>query len=220
MRISRNTWVSVTLLVVVVLFLWVRFNPFRTRKPPVDKAIIDRAVTNPLNQPGGGVAPADTYEVYSALYQAPMDEPLVFAENSVTDIPQVNGSCLQPSSPEERELSDAFNAANKQSHRWEKKFTIPRGYQLLSHDEAGQALACLHAHMQDNARCGQFKQLRHVRYLGVPGFNHAHTRALVSVVKMCGGYCGSGGIFEVEKTGNTWKRSDTTDFTRNCSWMY
>jgi hypothetical protein len=37
---------------------------------------------------------------------------------------------------------------------------------------------------------------------------------------MCGAYCGSGGIFVVEKTGETWKRSDPTDFTRDCSWMY
>ena len=220
MRILRNPWVRVSLLIVIALLLWLRFKPLHNRNPRADKPIVDRAVTNPLNQPGGGVAPADTYEVYSALYQAPMDEPLIIAESSVTDIPQLNGSCLQPSTPQERELSDAFNAANQQSHRWEQKFTASQGYRLLSHDEAGQALACLHAHMQDNARCGQYKEIRHVRYLGVPGFNHAHTRALVSIVKMCGGYCGSGGIFEVEKTGNTWKRSDTTDFTRNCSWMY
>ena len=49
----------------------------------------------PLNQSGGGPAPADAYEVYSALYQAPMQEPLAFAEDSVTDIPQVNGNCLR-----------------------------------------------------------------------------------------------------------------------------
>jgi hypothetical protein len=59
-----------------------------------------------------------------------------------------------------------------------------------------------------------------VRYLGVPGFDRAHTHALVSVVKMCGRYCGNGGIFEVEKEGKTWRRMDPTDFTRECSWMY
>jgi len=42
----------------------------------------------------------------------------------------------------------------------------------------------------------------------------------VSVIKMCGKQCGSGGIFEVEKSGNTWKRSATSDFFNNCSWMY
>jgi len=42
----------------------------------------------------------------------------------------------------------------------------------------------------------------------------------VSVIKMCGGFCGSGGIFEVAKTNGTWRRTDTKDFTRNCSWMY
>jgi hypothetical protein len=59
-----------------------------------------------------------------------------------------------------------------------------------------------------------------VRFLGVPGTNQNHTRALVSVVRMCGPYCGNGGIFEVEKTGGTWRRADASDFTRNCSWMY
>ena len=34
--------------------------------------ITDLAATSPLNQPGGGVAPAEAYEVYSALYQAPV----------------------------------------------------------------------------------------------------------------------------------------------------
>jgi hypothetical protein len=220
MHTARNIWIRAAVLIVIVLLLWVRFNPFRARKPHPDKAIIDRAMTSPLNQAGGGVAPGDTYEVYSALYQTPMDEPLAFAENSVTDIPQVNGSCLQPSTPEERELSDAFNVANQQSHRWEQKFTIPQGYRLLSHDGAGQALGCLQAHAQGTAQCSPYKGLRHVRFLGVPGFDHAHARALVSVVKMCGGYCGSGGIFELQKAGGTWKRADTTDFTRNCSWMY
>jgi hypothetical protein len=207
-------------LIVIAVLLWLRFNPFHVRKPHADNAIIDRSVTSPLNRPGGGVAPADTYEVYSALYQAPMDEPLVFAENSVTDIPQVNGSCLQPSTIEEHELSDAFDAANQQSHRWEQKFTIPQGYRLLSHDEAGEALGCLQAHAQDSGQCAKYKGVRHVRFLGVPGFNRSHMRALVSVVKMCGGYCGSGGIFEVQKAGAAWKRAETTDLTRNCSWMY
>lgn len=220
MRMPGKIWIRVLLLIVIAVLLWVRFNPFRARKPTADKAIIDRAMTSPLNQPGGGVAPADTYEVYSALYEAPMDEPLVFAENSVTDIPQVNGSCLQPSTPQEHELTDAFTAANRQSHRWEQKFSIPQGYRLLSHDQAGQALGCLKTHAQGSAQCANYKDVRHVRYLGMPGFDRSHTRALVSVVKMCGGYCGSGGIFEVEKSGDTWKRSDNTAFVSNCSWMY
>jgi hypothetical protein len=43
---------------------------------------------------------------------------------------------------------------------------------------------------------------------------------LVSVIKKCGRYCGSGGIFVAEKAGGTWRRAETTDFTRNCNWMY
>jgi hypothetical protein len=219
MRISRGVWLWVTLAVIVMLLL-ARISPHRHIKTTATKTVTDLSVTNPLNQPGGGTAPDWAYEIYSALYQVPMQEPLVFAEDSVTDIPQVNGSCLKPSTPQEREMTDAFIAANQQSHRWEQKFTIPVGYRLLPHNETVEAQTCLETHGQDGARCESYKQLRHVRFLGVPGFDHAHTRALVSVLKKCGGFCGSGGIFVAEKTGGTWRRSETTDFTRDCSWMY
>ena len=220
MRFSPRFWLRATVLVVAVILVWVRIGPrlhIRTRNTA---AIPDRSVTSPLNQPGGEAAPADAYAVYSALYQAPMDEPLAFSQESVTDIPQVNGDCLRPSTPQEREMTDAFEAANRQSHRWEQKFAIPQGYRLFPRNEAAAIQSCLDAHGHSEARCESYKQLRHVRFLGVPGFDHAHTRALVSVVKMCGRYCGSGGIFAVEKTGDTWRRSETTDFTRECSWMY
>ncbi|HEX3437759.1 MAG TPA: hypothetical protein VHT24_13405, partial [Pseudacidobacterium sp.] len=72
----------------------------------------------------------------------------------------------------------------------------------------------------DVAACATYKQLKHVRYLGVPGFDRTRTHALVSVIKSCGGLCGSGGIFAVEKIDGRWQRSAPTDFTRNCSWMY
>ena len=198
----------------LALLLWLRTRlSHRT-------AIPDLSVTRPLNQPNGGLAPDDAYEIYSALYQAPTDEPLVFSDDSVTDIPQVNGSCLRPSTPQEREMTEAFNLANQHSRRWEPRFSIPQGYRLIPRTQASIAQTCLETHNQDAARCAPWKNLRHVRFLGVPGFDHTHTRALVSVVKMCGGFCGSGGIFEVEKSGNTWRRSDPSDFTRECSWMY
>ena len=183
------------------------------------KRIVDLGTTMPLNQAGGGPAPAEAYEVYSALYQAPMAEPLAFAEESAIDIPQVNGSCLRPVTPPEKEMVDAFVAANQQIHRWERKFSIAQSYRVLPADELAQAKACLTLHQSDG-RCADYKQLRHLRILGVPGFNRAHTRALVSVIKNCGTDCGSGGIFAVEKMAGTWKRTPTTDFTRDCSWMY
>ena len=220
MRVSRGLWFSVTLAVIALAIFWVRISLQSRKETPAAKAIPDLSVTRPLNQPGGGAAPADAYEVYSALYQAPIDEPLVFAEDSITDIPQVNGSCLKPSTPQEREMTEAFEAANRQSHRWEQRFTIPQGYRLLKRSEAAEAQTCLETHGRDAARCEGYKQLRHVRFLGVPGFDRARTRALVSVIKMCGGFCGSGGIFAVEKAGGTWHRSEAADFTRECSWMY
>ena len=218
MRVSRRFWLSAALLVLAVLVVLTRTGWLRRTRTP--ESIPDRSITSPLNRPGGTAAPVEAYEVYSALYQSPMDEPLVFSESSVTDIPQVNGSCLRPSNARERELVDAFEAANRESHRWEQKFAIPQGYLLLSPRQAAEAQTCLQTHGQDASRCEEYKQVRHVRFLGMPGFDSTHTRALVSVVKMCGRYCGSGGIFEVEKAGGTWQRSPAGDFFRECSWMY
>ncbi len=210
----------VLLVLIALALVWTRIaSPPHARKP-ASKPFTDLGVTMPLNQPGGGVAPAEAYEVYSALYQAPMHEPLAFAEESDTDIPQVNGSCLRPATPQEHEMADAFAAANQQSHRWEQKFSIAQGYRLLPHAALVQAQTCLATHQRDAVQCADYKQLRYVRLLGVPGFDHAHTRALVSVIKSCGHLCGSGGIFAVEKTAGAWQRSPASDFTRDCSWMY
>ena len=219
MRISWRLWFRVALLVIVAALIWIRFIPHRRTPTRSGEHITDLAATSPMNQAGGGPAPAEAYDVYSALYQAPSKDPLAFAENSVTDIPQVDGSCLRPSTPQEHAMTDAFVAANRQSHRWEQKFNVPQGYRLLPRAEVPQVQRCLAAHGHD-AGCESYRQLKYVRYLGVPGFDENHTRALVSVIKSCGGFCGSGGIFAVEKSGDTWKRSETTDFTRNCSWIY
>ena len=220
MRLSLRVLLIAALVTIAVGLLLLRVFSHRGFYLTVPPSVPDRSATSPLNVPGGGPAPTDGYEVYSALYQEHMDEPLVFSADSITDIPQVNGSCLRPSTPQEHELTDAFEAANRQTHRWDSKFTIPQGYRLIPREQATQAQSCLETHGQDAARCDAFKQVRHVRYLGVPGFDRSHTHALVSVVKMCGRYCGSGGIFEVEKAGSSWKRADPSDFTRECSWMY
>jgi hypothetical protein len=117
-------------------------------------------------------------------------------------------------------MTEDFVAANQQSHLWDQKFEIPQGYKLLSPADTAQAQVCLQAHDSTSGRCAAFKQIRHVRFLGVPGFDRAHTHALVSVIKSCGGFCGSGGIFAVEKAGNTWRRSQPTTLTSDCSWTY
>jgi hypothetical protein len=202
MRFSWRPGVFLLLVAMALVWVWIA-SVHRAKKQP-GKPVTDLGVTMPLNQSGGGPAPAEAYEVYSALYQAPMQEALAFAEDSVTDIPQVNGNCLRPATAQEREMAAAFAAANQQSHRWEQKFSIAQGYRLLPQSELDQ----VHEH------------LRYVRLLGVPGFDHDHTRALVSVIKSCGRLCGSGGVFAVEKRAGTWQRSQTTDFTRDCSWIY
>lgn len=219
MRFSRTMWFWASVAIVALAILLVRFIVPHHVHAPVSKPIPDLSATSPLNQPGGAAISAEDYEVYSALYQEPQPEPLAFAEDSLTDIPQVDGSCLKASSPEERELADAFVAANKQSHRWEKKLSVSSKYILLTGAEARAAESCIERHAQ-NGDCQPFATIKHVRYLGVPGFNQAHTRALVSVVKKCGKYCGSGGIFVVEKSSGVWRRVDASDFVRECSWMY
>jgi hypothetical protein len=208
------------LAVAITVLVWLRAGMHHeSTTPPKENPISDRSMTSPLNVPGGGAAPDNAYEVYSALYQS-SDEPLVFSEDSVTDIPQVNGSCLRPTTEDEREMTDAFVAINQKSHRWQQRFAIPGGYEVIPRAEASLIQTCLDTHNHDASRCAQYKQVRHVRFLGVPGFNHTHTEALVSVVRMCGSFCGTGGIFEVEKTGTTWRRAEPSGFTRDCSWMY
>ncbi|HKD60330.1 MAG TPA: hypothetical protein VKB47_07700 [Terracidiphilus sp.] len=196
-------------------FTWVAL---RHRHPGGE--IGDLSRTSPLNQPGGGDVPAEDYEPYSALYQQqPSDDPLVIGADSYTDIPQLNGSCLRPSSAAELQMAQSFEAANRQSHRWQRSFTITQPYQLLSRAEIAQVEHCLDIHGQE-AGCANFKSVRHVRLLGIPGFDPTRTRALVSIIKEFGSGRGSGGIFEVEKSGGTWRRAKSSDFASNCSWMY
>ncbi|HEX3985129.1 MAG TPA: hypothetical protein VHX13_00865 [Acidobacteriaceae bacterium] len=220
MRFTRRLILRIALVVAAAVILWVRLMPHGHRAPARTSSVTDLSQTRPLNRPGGGPAPAEAYPVYSALYAAGADEPLVFAAASRTDIPQVGGGCLKPSTPEERAMMDAFVAANRESRTWQPQFTIPQGYRVLAPDEVAKVRSCLSTGGHDAAACDRYKGIRHVRLLGVPGFDATHTHALVSVIKSCGGFCGSGGIFEAEKTGGTWKRVATTDFTRDCSWIY
>lgn len=229
MKISGRVLLRIALVLAAVAILCVRLIPrhgTRREHPAVvahpsvgQEKVPDLSQTRPLNQPGGGPAPAAAYAVYSALYAAPMNEPLVFDRDSGTDIPQVGGSCLRPKTEDEHEMVDAFENANRLSHRWQRRFAIPQGYRLLDNQATGEALYCVETHGQ-GASCSPYAGVEHVRFLGVPGFDRAHTHALVSVIKKCGGFCGSGGIFEVEKAGGTWKRLPPTDFTQDCSWAY
>jgi hypothetical protein len=220
MRVSSSRWLWIGLAIVAVGIIFFRVLSPRFTKPDVRTTIPDLSVTSPLNEPGGGEISTEAYDIYSALYRQPQGEPLAFAENSQTDIPQLNGSCLKPSTPQEHELADAFVIANQQSHRWERKFAIPGTYLLLSRTGSAKAQDCLGSRGRSTADCAPYQSLRHVRYLGVPGFDRTHSRALVSVEKMCGIDCGSGGVFEVKKADGTWVRAEPNDFTRDCSWMY
>jgi hypothetical protein len=213
MRASRYLWLTLALLAVAIVLLWNRYHARKAR-------VTDLSVTSPLNQPGGGAVPNDAYAVYSGLYQSAADEPLAFAQDSGTDIPQLNGNCLKAATPEEKQMADAFESANRHSQRWDSRFTIPSGYRILPASELVSAQNCLASHAQNTPQCASYKDVKHVRILGVPGFNAAHTRALVSVLKKCGPYCGTGGIFEVRKENGTWERVDPTAFTSDCSWRY
>ncbi len=220
MRISWRLGLRIVLFAVMAVLIWMRFvSPHFGSKAHV-RPISDLSQSMPMNAPGGGPAPAEAYDIYSALYEAPMPEALAFAGNSMTDIPQVDGSCLKPSTSAERAMTDAFTANNKQSHTWAQKFSIPQGYRLVQGSEIAQMQNCLATHGRAGAFCDQYKRFTYLRLLGVPGMDPSGTHALVSIIKSCGHLCGTGGIFAVEKTGHGWQRSTTTDFTRDCSWMY
>ena len=216
----------VLLLAAAGVIAWMRFGGHAKNAGAHGPGIPDLSTSSPLNVPGGAPEPDDAYAIYSALYQEKANEPLAFASYTSTDIPQLDGSCLKPQTPEEQALADAFEAANKQSHPWLQKFAIAQGYRLLTAREVNEAMECLEANSAaaSNAaappECAPFKDLRHVRFLGAPGFNAGHTRALVSIIRKCGRYCGSGGIFAVEKTNGTWKRAEAGAFTDECSWMF
>jgi hypothetical protein len=213
-----SAFALVILVAIAIASIWILARHFHSQSR---HSVADLSRTSPLNQPGGSGVPAEAYEPYSALYQQqPADEPLVFAADSYADIPQLNGSCLHPATVQEHEMADAFAAANKQSHPWQRNFEIPQGYQLLTPAEVQQVERCLDTHFQNAADCAQYKNIRHVRRLGIPGFDQTHTHALVSVIKEFATNRGSGGIFEVEKSAGTWHRAETTIFTRDCSWMY
>jgi hypothetical protein len=224
MRLTPRLGIRLVLVIVALCLLWFRLVPRLMRRRHAHGA--DNVVlTTSLNQPSSEPAPAEAYAIYSALYQAPppgpANEPLVFAKESRTEIPQiVNGSCLRPSSKGERDLAAAFDAANAHSREWQEQFDIPAGYRLLSSGEVDRVFACFGRHDRTSAQCSAYAQVQHVRYLGVPGLDASGTHALVSVIKSCGAQCGGGGIFEVEKDGATWKRIQETDFTRDCSWVY
>jgi hypothetical protein len=220
MHFSARLGLRIMLVVAAAVILWVRLMPHGHVRPAHAPGLTDLSQTSPLNQPGGGPVPEEAYAVYSALYATGADEPLVFASGSQTDIPQVGGSCLKPKSAEEHAMTDAFVAANHESRTWQPQFTIPQGYRVLAPGEVAQVRSCLATGGHDAAACDRYKGIKHVRFLGVPGFDANRTHALVSVIRNCGGFCGSGGIFEVEKATGTWKRVPTTDFTRDCSWMY
>lgn len=222
-RVTPRLGLRLALVAIALVVLGVRLMPrFHARGM---RAVGSIPAQRPINRPGGGPAPVEAYPIYSALYQAPASgaasEPLLFAKNSQTEIPQiVGGSCLRPSSSDERSLAAAFDAANARSREWQPQFDIPAGYRLLSPDDVTQAADCFVRHDRKSSQCAAYAQVQHVRYLGIPALDASGTHALVSIIKSCGHDCGSGGIFEVEKVGATWKRMPTTDFTRDCSWVY
>src|SRR5260370_2700408 len=102
MRIPRALGFRLALAAVeVVLLLWLRHSLLFHKRPPANQPILDRSVTSPLNQPGGGTAPAEPYEIYSALYQAPNQEPLSFPTAATTATPPIHLRCPKPSTPQQ-----------------------------------------------------------------------------------------------------------------------
>ena len=111
MRFSWRLILRIGLVAAAAVIFWIRLMPHGHSHPVTPTpAVTALSQTSPLNQPDGGPAPQDGYAVYSALYAAGSDEPLVFADRSQTDIPQVGGSCLKPKTAEERAMTEALRS--------------------------------------------------------------------------------------------------------------
>jgi hypothetical protein len=106
MHTPWNLWLRIGLAIICAAPLWLHFNPRGELKALVSHPNGDLSATDPSNLPGCGTDAAETFDVYSALYQTSMHTPLVFA--AMTDIRQVSASCLTPTSPQEREITNAL----------------------------------------------------------------------------------------------------------------
>ena len=154
MRLSWRLGLRVVLTLVVLALAWRWIGLRWDARSSATRPVTDLAATMPMNQSGGGVAPADAYEVYSALYQAPMDEPLAFRRIRSPIFRRWMAVALSRRRRMEREMTDAFVAANRQSHRWEQKFSIRRATSCYHRSELMQVRSCLATHGRDgrNAR--------------------------------------------------------------------
>ena len=144
-RSGRSGWLWLVIVMLIGSLLLARV--FRRQRPASHPPVADLSITSPLNAAGGGAVAGEAYQVYSDLYREPAHEALVFSEQSRTDIPQVNGSCLQPAAADEREMADAFVAANRQSHAWQPLFVIAQGYRIVA-AEAARIQSCVEEHFR------------------------------------------------------------------------
>jgi hypothetical protein len=152
----------------------------------------------------------DAYELYSFILKS--------ANAIAIDVgAQTNRTCIQPRSQEARAMAAELDRLANQKYAWEARFKLGHEYQLLSGEEIKKAFSPCLTGPSDPVPCPESK-ITEVWHLSAPGFNPDHTRALVSVSRLCGGLCGEGSIRVYRKTVDGWKREDD-DFA-TCVWIY
>jgi len=129
--------------------------------------------------------------------------------------------CLKPRNREDQSLIDNFVEVNQKQRRWEARFDFGRPYKML--DAAGESVVqncIMSSHRPDGPKCPTpFAKIRFIRYLSVPGFNRSRTRALISTSRVCGGYCGNGGMAVYRRTDRSWQMGKSS-FANGCAWVY
>jgi hypothetical protein len=164
----------------------------------------------------------ESYELYSSIYKnspsLEADEIIGIAAEAVAL--HLNEGCLKPGTEEERKMVEAARAAAADHAEWQQRFDLGHPYRLIPSAEKNRAIDCVqgYTHGKPLPGCDAYLKMRYVRFFSVPIFNGDHTRALVSLSRVCGGLCGDGSLRVYRKIRGGWEQEPDT-FAK-CVWMY
>ena len=166
---------------------------------------------------------ADSYAFYSTIYRNRSD----FAQGEVIAIASHPADFPPPPAcaPKTRTSEDANMLENAKRQvpaglLWQERFEFGRSYLLIPPSEVNEAIDCLVSRARGSAspKCVRYKDVQTVRFLSIPAFNLDHTRALVSISKVCGGLCGGGGTLVLALRDGRWVQEPNA--FAMCTWVY
>lgn len=170
-----------------------------------------------------GFGPAiEDYAFYSSVYRTSTwlepSEVVAISERIIATARSTDLACFKPRNAEERGLEKLALQLDGKRAVWKTHFEFGRPYKILSEGDAIRAENCIASHgMQTNESCKPFRGIKYVRYLSLPAFNREHTRALISIWRVCGGVCGEGSVQVYVKTNGIY-RQELPTFVR-CWWV-